>query len=305
MPRGAPCGRRYLCVEVGKHLGKLVLVCVLTWCAPGTAHAVARAQIVDGPAAETTATDATMRFEATEPAALAFFECRIDGSAWSTCTSPVTFPGLGGGPHEFAVRMSGLLVDSQPAVRAWTIVRQTVTQPPPLLPGAHPSVPKHAPKRDRFTAHGCRWALARPGQASILRLERAAICLVNYERRRRGLSALRRSPLLTAAARRYARTMVSHRFFAHTTPRGTTFARRFAGSGYPRTGPWRAGEVLAWVAPDPTPLREVRALMNSGSHRRVMLDPSWRDVGFGVAAGAPRGRVRGAGTYVGQFATRS
>ncbi len=32
------------------------------------------------------------------------FDCRVDGGAWATCTSPLTLTGLGDGPHGFEVR---------------------------------------------------------------------------------------------------------------------------------------------------------------------------------------------------------
>lgn len=55
------------------------------------------------------------------------FECRLDGAAWTTCSSPVTAPLLGGGAHSFEVRAyddSGN-VDPSPAKATWTTIDTT------------------------------------------------------------------------------------------------------------------------------------------------------------------------------------
>jgi uncharacterized protein YkwD len=42
----------------------------------------------------------------------------------------------------------------------------------------------------------------------------------------------------------------------------------------------------------------VRNWMASPPHRAALLDPNMRDIGLGVAAGAPQGPHSNAGTYV-------
>jgi uncharacterized protein YkwD len=63
--------------------------------------------------------------------------------------------------------------------------------------------------------------------------------------------------------------------------------------------------VIAWSA-RATPAGQVRALMASPPHRHVILTPTYRDAGVGVAVGSPR---RGAGgrdamVTVGNFGRR-
>ena len=279
------------------HLGALPLAAVLALCAPAAAAGAPRAVITAGPEAQTTATDATLAFGATGRGLLPWsFDCRFDGGAWARCASPVTLTGLVAGPHGFDVRLVGLFADPTPATRAWTIVRDTVVTPPPLP--VPPAGPPAGPT-------GCAGAGASPRSASRERLERATLCLLNEQRTRRGLAPLRRSARLSGAARRHATAMVRGKFVSHTSPSGTTIADRIRGSGYLTRRPWAVGEVIAWSA-RATPARQVRALMASPPHRRVILTPTYLDAGVGVAAGSPRRGVGGrdAMVTVGNFGRR-
>ncbi len=58
--------------------------------------------LAGGPPAATSATSATFVFSDPEPGLS--FECRLDGGAFTACTSPATYTGLPNGPHTFAVR---------------------------------------------------------------------------------------------------------------------------------------------------------------------------------------------------------
>jgi len=279
------------------HLGALSLVAVLALCAPAAAAGAPRAVITVGPEAETTATDATLAFSASGRGLFAWrFECRFDGGSWAACASPVTLTGLVAGPHGFDVRLIGLFADTTPATRAWTIIRDTVVTAPPLPvpPGAPPAGPT-----------GCAGAEASPRSATPGQLERATLCLLNEQRTRRGLAPVRRSARLSGVARRYATTMVRRKFVSHTSPSGTTFANRIRGSGYLSRRPWAVGEVITW-SPRATPAGQVRALMASPPHRHVILTPTYRDAGVGVAVGSPRRGVGGrhAMVTVGNFGRR-
>src|SRR5262249_38423010 len=53
--------------------------------------------LVTGYPADPSNVPATFSFVSSETGST--FECRIDGGAWSACTSPHTFPGLGDGGH--------------------------------------------------------------------------------------------------------------------------------------------------------------------------------------------------------------
>jgi hypothetical protein len=77
--------------------------------------------IDSGPSASTTATDAGFTFGSSE--AGAGFECRLDAGAWTACTSPKSYTGLGVGAHAFAVRALDAPgnADATPATWSWTI----------------------------------------------------------------------------------------------------------------------------------------------------------------------------------------
>jgi uncharacterized protein YkwD len=116
----------------------------------------------------------------------------------------------------------------------------------------------------------------------------------------RGDRALRR------AARRYAKRMVAENFFAHESPSGSELDERVRASGYLRGARgWAAGENLAWgTGPLATPAATVRAWMRSPGHRANLLSGRFREVGVGVAPGAPVDAVGGrAATYVTVYGT--
>ena len=72
------------------------------------------------PPAQDTSADAHFEFSADEPAD---FECSLDGGAWQACTSPMDYPAVGGGAHDFAVRATDLAgnVDPTPALHSWSV----------------------------------------------------------------------------------------------------------------------------------------------------------------------------------------
>ena len=157
------------------------------------------------------------------------------------------------------------------------------------------------------TGTGCRGVDSSAGQASYAELGRTTLCLVNRERRRRGLVALRANKRLALAARRHARDMVRHTYFAHHSRSGAEFSSRIARAGYLRgAGSWWVGENLAWGGGlRSTPRRIVRSWMKSPSHRANVLDGRFRDLGVAVAAGVPvRARYGGGATYVHDFGVR-
>ena len=158
-------------------------------------------------------------------------------------------------------------------------------------------------------AAACQGADALPAQASEAVVRTATLCLMNSERGARGLAGLRSQSALASAAGRYARQMVSERFFAHTSPRGSTVLSRIRDTTYLRGAQaWTVGENLAAGSGTlATPRAIVEAWMQSPGHRANLLSPCFRDIGIGIAAGmAAQQADAGSGvTYVTDFGRRS
>ncbi|MDO7875460.1 fibronectin type III domain-containing protein [Hymenobacter sp. ASUV-10] len=85
--------------------------------------------IDNGPAATTTSTSATFTFSGTDGAGsgVSSFQGSLDGAAFATVVSPLTFTGLSVGPHTFQVRAVDAAgnVDPTPATATWTITAPT------------------------------------------------------------------------------------------------------------------------------------------------------------------------------------
>jgi uncharacterized protein YkwD len=154
-------------------------------------------------------------------------------------------------------------------------------------------------------AGACTNAAASPESATKRTLVRATLCLLNAQRARHGLGALRLNDDLSTAARRHSRAMVDKRFFSHTSPDGTTFLDRIKATGYlSGAGSWNVGENIAYGSGSlSTPRSISRAWMNSPGHRANILSSVFRSIGIGIASGTPVGRD--GGTYTTDFGRRS
>ena len=137
----------------------------------------------------------------------------------------------------------------------------------------------------------------------------AVVCVLNRERARRNLPRLRAVSSLERAAKRHAGEMVRRRFFAHTTPEGITMTDRLRAVGYVRDDhAWTVGETLAWgTGTRATPAAVVDAWLASPSHRRVLLDDTYQDVGIGVITDVPFEDAADPlrGTYAAELGVRS
>jgi len=152
---------------------------------------------------------------------------------------------------------------------------------------------------DVAEAQGCR------GAHSTSAPVKATLCLVNVQRRARGLAPLSANATLARAARRHATDMVLRGYFSHVSPTGVTFTTRLQRNGYLRSGcSWSAGETLAWgTGAAATPAGTVSAWMHSPPHRAVLLGRSFREAGIGAVGGVPGNPSAGV-TYVGEFGRR-
>jgi hypothetical protein len=104
----------------------------LTGAAPGSANTgVVKIDTVppltsidSGPSGEIATASATFSFHATDATSgVASYACQLDGAAFSTCTSPMTYARLSIGPHTFSVRAADNAGNAgNSASRAFTVV---------------------------------------------------------------------------------------------------------------------------------------------------------------------------------------
>jgi uncharacterized protein YkwD len=143
-------------------------------------------------------------------------------------------------------------------------------------------------------ASSCPGGSARPASVSIRTATQATLCLLNVERAKRHLSPLRENAKLDRAACGHSHAMVSHHYFGHGD-----FAGRIHHAGY---NGYTLGENIAWGSQRySTPRSIVNLWMHSPGHRANILRAQFRDIGIGIAIGAPENGVSGAATYTTDF----
>ena len=160
--------------------------------------------------------------------------------------------------------------------------------------------------RAKSAVAACPAAASSPAGSNLRMVRRTTLCLLNRERRNRGLPRLRGNRKLARTASRYSRQMVRRGFFSHVGPGGTTPTQRIRRGGYLRGArSWAIGENLAWGSGSyASPLGTVRSWMNSPGHRANILRRDWRAIGIGIAVGAPGTRAGDAATYTTHFGRR-
>ncbi|MGB9904169.1 MAG: CAP domain-containing protein, partial [Desulfotomaculales bacterium] len=115
--------------------------------------------------------------------------------------------------------------------------------------------------------------------------EQKMVALVNQERAKYGLAPLKVNMELVRVARLKAQDMVENNYFSHTSPTyGSPFEmmKQF-GISYRTAGENLAGAPSVEVAH--------QSLMNSSGHRANILNPSFTQVGIGVAEGSVYGKI--------------
>lgn len=135
---------------------------------------------------------------------------------------------------------------------------------------------------------GARTPIARSSRAA---LKRAVVCLINGQRRERGLPGLSANTRLNRSAQGWTNVMVNDRAFTH----GADFAARISAVGFDWSN---AGENIATGFETPTAV--VRAWMASTGHCQNILNPDFRFVGTGVDAGSV-GSGEAPGTWTQDF----
>jgi hypothetical protein len=121
------------------------------------------------------------------------------------------------------------------------------------------------------------------------REDRVALLLAR-ERVQAGLLPLARSAALDRAAAAHAEDMAARGYMEHEGLDGSTPASRAAAEGYavPPGNGWLVVETISAISDEPQ--GPVNWWLSDGLHRRVVLRPTWREMGVGYAAGGPYGR---------------
>lgn len=159
---------------------------------------------------------------------------------------------------------------------------------------------------------GCAYAGVSPVSAEdLVRAERATRCLVNRERRRRGLRALHYNRDLGESSAWQAGDMAAYGYFGHQRDGGPSFAGRITRFGYGADGSFTIGENIAWASDGgATPRDVVRMWMRSPGHRKNILRRSFKEQALAalhVDGNQVGGDFAGAGPlviYVNQFGAR-
>jgi uncharacterized protein YkwD len=113
-------------------------------------------------------------------------------------------------------------------------------------------------------------------------LEQSILREVNQLRASRGLRVLTVSRELQAAAAFQTKALLAQGVFDHGSDDGGAFSSRLR-RYYPARDAtsWSVGENLLWAPRGLTAPNAVRLWLNSPPHRKIMLDPTWREFGIG------------------------
>jgi uncharacterized protein YkwD len=155
-------------------------------------------------------------------------------------------------------------------------------------------------------AQPCANADLAPARGNLKEVRTAVLCLHNRERSARGLPPLREHARLREAASRHASDMVAARYFSHDAPSGADMVGRIMRTGYGRGARWALGENIGYgTGPLATPAQIHQAWMRSPGHRANIVQRDFREIGIGIALGAPvDAQGLGGATYTADFGVR-
>ena len=238
-----------------------------------------------------------MKRAALVPALLAAASLAGCGSAGAPTTHP-TAPGARVGPMSIGItdgHLGGAITDTSDGREQQLSKARRID----------PRVLRTAPNLNEGVAGAsdCADADLAPDATNLPTISDATFCLLNAERAARGLTALKPDRRLQRAALAHGGDLVDRQYFAHEGRDGSEPAERFRSTGYlSGGGAWRIGENLAWGTGDlATPRAIMAAWMHSPGHRANILQPQYRQIGFGVIAGNPNAKDGAGATYVTEF----
>jgi uncharacterized protein YkwD len=114
-------------------------------------------------------------------------------------------------------------------------------------------------------------------------LEADLLRRINGLRLHHGLSRLKLSRGLQRAAAAHSNAMARRGFFGHEGGAGDDLSTRLRRSYPPEKGrPWSVGENLVWSSPRLDAEEALATWVTNPIHRRILLDPRWREIGLGA-----------------------
>ncbi len=122
--------------------------------------------------------------------------------------------------------------------------------------------------------------------AGITAEETRILELVNRERAKAGLAALKLSGRLAVAARGHSYDMALRHYFSHNSADGVSAEQRIRGSGIDYAEMGENIYVDDFPNPERLAERAVAGWMGSPGHRKNMLSPSFNETGVGTARAA-------------------
>lgn len=132
------------------------------------------------------------------------------------------------------------------------------------------------------------------------------LCLLNVQRKERGLKGLNEHKKARKAAKRHTRVMLKEDCFAHLCPGEPDLGGRFKQVGYTDCGcSWSVGENIAWGQGRlASPRKIVKAWMNSSGHRANILNRSFEHIGIAIKRGSPTGGSSDRATFTTTFGAK-
>jgi uncharacterized protein YkwD len=146
-----------------------------------------------------------------------------------------------------------------------------------------------------------------PEADNLAAVRAAVLCLHNRDRSERGLPPLKEHGKLRQAAEDHSADMVAEQYFSHDAPDGDDMAERILRTGYARgAAGWSLGENIAYGTGSLATAAQIhRAWMRSPGHRANILRRQFREIGIGIAIGAPvDARGQAGATYTADFGLR-
>jgi uncharacterized protein YkwD len=140
--------------------------------------------------------------------------------------------------------------------------------------------------------------------------EAATRCLVNQQRRKRGLRSLKYNRDLQKSSDWQANDMLQYEYFDHQRSGGPSFAGRITRFGYGGSSGYSLGENIAWSTADAASPKEIVSMwMHSPGHKANILRRQFKEQAISAvyAPGPVGGDFDDNGplvVYVNQFGTR-